>query len=112
MSEYIELQNQIAVLQKRVDAILAAERQTAVKTINELVASFGITRSEISFSNPAIGESRASANTARKRHPTAGQRAPVKFRDAQGSTWAGRGLQPKWLRNALAAGATLDSFRA
>lgn len=35
----------------------------------------------------------------------------VKYRDpATGSTWSGRGLQPAWLKAAMAGGATLASF--
>jgi DNA-binding protein H-NS len=35
----------------------------------------------------------------------------VKYRTAQtGETWTGRGLQPRWLKAALAAGAKLSDF--
>lgn len=40
----------------------------------------------------------------------AGKR-PVKYRDESGNTWSGRGLQPNWLKQALANGSTLESFR-
>ena len=112
MSEYTELKSQITALQQRADALLQAEREAAISTINQLVATFSIARSEIRFAGGTTAGNRSPTNITRRPHPTAGQRAPVKFRDAQGRTWAGRGLQPKWLRNALAAGATLDSFRA
>ena len=111
MSEYTELQSQIAVLQKRADAILLVERHAAIKTINELVASFAILRSEITFAGASTAGSHPQSNATRKPHPSAGQTVPPRFRDARGNTWAGRGMQPKWLREALAAGATLDSLR-
>lgn len=111
MSEYTDLQSQIAALQKRADAIVLAERSAAIKTINELVASFAILRSEIRFAGTASAGSHRQANAARKPHPSAGQTVPPRFRDARGNTWAGRCMQPKWLREALAAGATLDSLR-
>lgn len=39
-------------------------------------------------------------------------RVPVAYRDPMtGSTWSGRGLQPKWLKKALASGRTLGDFR-
>lgn len=42
--------------------------------------------------------------------PTA-PRSPVKYRNqATGETWSGKGLQPKWLKVALAAGSTLNDF--
>jgi len=39
-----------------------------------------------------------------------GRKAPVKFRDRSGNTWAGRGAQPTWLREKLKAGAKLEDF--
>jgi DNA-binding protein H-NS len=34
-----------------------------------------------------------------------------KYRDAaSGNTWTGRGLQPRWLRDALASGRKLSEF--
>jgi DNA-binding protein H-NS len=39
-----------------------------------------------------------------------GKRVPVKYRDKEGNTWAGRGAQPVWLRERLKAGAQLEDF--
>src|SRR5262245_33147467 len=39
-----------------------------------------------------------------------GRKVPVKYRDKEGNTWAGRGAQPVWLREKLKAGAKLDDF--
>jgi len=39
-----------------------------------------------------------------------GSKVAAKFRDADGNTWAGRGKRPVWLREALAAGRTLEEF--
>jgi DNA-binding protein H-NS len=35
---------------------------------------------------------------------------PVKYRDRAGNTWAGRGAQPRWLREKLKTGAKLEDF--
>jgi DNA-binding protein H-NS len=43
-------------------------------------------------------------------HPLAGRKAPVKYRDRAGNTWAGRGEQPRWLREKLKGGAKLADF--
>jgi DNA-binding protein H-NS len=38
-------------------------------------------------------------------------KVPAKYRDSKtGETWSGRGLQPRWLKAALAAGRKLDEF--
>ena len=39
-----------------------------------------------------------------------GRKVPVKYRDKEGNTWAGRGAQPRWLREKLKAGAKLKDF--
>ena len=40
-----------------------------------------------------------------------GSKVPAKYRDAAtGDAWSGRGLQPKWLKAALAQGKTLADF--
>ena len=42
---------------------------------------------------------------------TAGKKVPVKYRNTDtGETWSGRGLQPKWLKAALAEGKALADF--
>jgi DNA-binding protein H-NS len=43
-------------------------------------------------------------------HPLAGRKAPIKYRDRSGNTWAGRGEQPRWLREKLKGGAKLADF--
>ena len=49
----------------------------------------------------------------RKKAATDGTRkAAVKYRDASGNTWSGRGLQPRWLKEALAKGKSLSDFSA
>jgi DNA-binding protein H-NS len=39
-----------------------------------------------------------------------GRKVPVKYRDKEGNTWAGRGARPVWLREKIKAGAKLDDF--
>ena len=39
-----------------------------------------------------------------------GRKVPVKYRDKSGNAWAGRGAQPRWLREKLKAGAKLEDF--
>jgi len=39
-----------------------------------------------------------------------GRKIPIKYRDRSGNTWAGRGAQPRWLREKLQGGAKLADF--
>ncbi|MCS6996892.1 MAG: H-NS histone family protein [Casimicrobiaceae bacterium] len=121
MSEYLQIQAQIAQLQKKAEALRKAERQAAIRNINELIATFGITASELNFAHADAaerpgrrgrkgrGKGQAVAKSRRK-HPSAGRKVPPKYADGKGNTWAGRGQKPKWLVEALNAGATLEQF--
>lgn len=51
-----------------------------------------------------------SGKATRRPHPRKGKKVPAKYRDANGNTWAGRGAQPVWLREALKGGAKLEDF--
>ena len=46
----------------------------------------------------------------KQRNSLKGRKVPIKFRDRSGNTWAGRGAQPRWLREKLKAGAKLEDF--
>lgn len=46
-----------------------------------------------------------------KRGAPKGIKIAIKYKDQSGNTWSGRGLIPVWMRQALATGATKDSFR-
>lgn len=123
MSDYQRLQAQIAELQKQAAAIREAEKQAAIMSINELILAFDLTADELTFSSDSGKRTRspgkqaaclpssATTNTQIKRHPTAGTVLPARFRDEHGNAWSGRGLQPKWLREAIATGTALESFR-
>jgi DNA-binding protein H-NS len=39
-----------------------------------------------------------------------GRKAPIKYRDKAGNSWAGRGAQPRWMTAAIKAGAKRDDF--
>jgi DNA-binding protein H-NS len=47
----------------------------------------------------------------KKKHALAGRKVAAKYRDPKTrTTWAGRGAQPVWLREAIKGGAKLDDF--
>lgn len=46
-----------------------------------------------------------------KRGAPKGTRIAVKYKDESGHAWSGRGLTPAWMKEAIATGATKDSFK-
>lgn len=59
---------------------------------------------------PRRGAGKSVANARRGAGKATTGKVPVKYRDAAGNSWSGRGSQPKWLKEALAAGGALESF--
>lgn len=103
---------------KRIDALKAeAERLRrkelgdTIARIREAIDHYGLSAADLGLAAPQPRRSAPAAPKAR-RAPSAnkGTKVPPKYRDDAGHTWTGRGLKPVWLRDALAAGKTLQDF--
>lgn len=100
MSALQDLLAQKQALEKKIVEVQRAERAEAISRIKALMTEYGLTSADLS--------GRAAAPKSDK---AAGKVAP-KFRNAAtGETWSGRGLQPKWLKAALASGKKLADFK-
>lgn len=102
MSSLQDLLAQRAEIEKKIIDVQREERATAVAKVRAMMAEFGLTAADISgkaAAPRAVGSGKPASKVA------------VKYRNAAtGDTWTGRGLQPKWLKSALAAGAKIDDF--
>ena len=102
MSSLQDLLAQRAEIEKKIAEVQREAHTDAVNKVRSLMAEFGLTAADIA------GKSAAPR--------LAGVVKPVskvapKYRNAATSeTWTGRGLQPKWLKAALAGGAKLEEF--
>jgi DNA-binding protein H-NS len=102
MSNLADLIAQKAALEQQIAEARREARAGAIAQIKSLMAEHGLTLSDLGGKSPAP----ASAAPARK-----GRKVPAKYRDPEsGTTWSGRGLQPKWLKAALASGRKLSDF--
>lgn len=102
MSSLQELMAQRAALDAQIAEAQRADRAAAIEKVRSLMAEYGLTAADLA--------GRALAGTRRTSSAKGGKVAP-KYRDpATGDTWSGRGLQPKWLKAALAGGRQLSDF--
>ena len=102
MTTLQELLDQHAALDRQISAIRTSERSGAISVVRTLMAQHGLTVADVS------GAHSASHNGAAK---TAGKKVAPKYRDpGTGATWTGRGLKPKWMAAAVAAGKTPGDF--
>lgn len=101
MTNLIDIQKQIAILQKQAEEIRAQEFNNAVQEIKAKMAAYGITVADLD-----AGKSRPrKAGTAKSSNP-----APAKYRGPNGETWSGRGLMPRWLAALVAQGQSKEAF--
>ncbi|HJW11123.1 MAG TPA: H-NS histone family protein [Albitalea sp.] len=99
MASLQELLDQKAALEKAIDATRKQERSEAINKVRSLMSEYGLTVSDLA------------GKTLPKSGGTKGSKVAVKYRNAAtGDTWSGRGLQPKWLKAALAAGRKIEEF--
>lgn len=101
MSSLIEIQNQIALLQKQAEEIRANELAQVIQDILTKMDAYGITVDDL---DRGRGRTRKVGST-KSANP-----APVKFRGPNGETWSGRGLMPRWLAALVAEGQAKESF--
>ncbi|MDP1534285.1 MAG: H-NS histone family protein [Rubrivivax sp.] len=99
MTSLNELLSQKAALERQILDVQREERAAAIAQVKALMADHGLSLSDLG----------TRAMTAPRR--AAGGKVPAKFRDpVTGNSWSGRGLQPNWLKAALAAGRKLSDF--
>lgn len=99
-----ELLAQKAELERQIAEQTRNERASAVSQIKTLMSTYGLTPGDIVTDSAKVAKSQT-----REKSTPKGKVAP-KYRNEAGNTWSGRGLKPRWLTVALAAGATLEQF--
>ena len=113
MSKLIELQNQIANLQKQADQIRSKEFQATIIDIRQKMEAFGITIKDLQGIKSKPGRTPKAA-VAKAAKPAKAKKASipvaVKYRGPNGETWTGRGLMPKWLAALVATGDTKEQY--
>lgn len=99
MANLNDLLAQKAALDKQIEQTRRDERDKAIAQVKQLMAEYGLTTADLS------------GRVSTKARAGGGAKVPAKYRDkATGETWSGRGLQPRWLKAALAKGRTLGEF--
>jgi DNA-binding protein H-NS len=96
MSTLKELLAQREALDAQISQTKDRERSEAVAKVKSLMSEYGLSVADLSKRVPK---------------PAKVSKVAAKYRNqATGETWSGRGLQPKWLKAAVAGGAKLTDF--
>ena len=98
MSTLQELMAQKEALERQIEQTLKKDRNEAIEKVRTLMAEYGLSVADLGKAPSKVAI-------------TKGNKVAAKYRDAAtGDTWSGRGLQPKWLKAALAAGRRIEDF--
>lgn len=104
-----DLLAQKAALEKQIADFQKEKRGDAIAKVKAMMAEYGLTAADIG--NSKVAPAAPSAAAAPKKTKAAGKKVAAKYRNpATGDTWSGRGLKPKWLTAALAAGKSITDF--
>lgn len=101
MTTLTELLAQRDTLDAQIKAIQGEARSKAITEIREIMTSHGLSLAD-------IGPAKAAQA---KGDGEGGKKVAAKYHDGEGRTWSGRGLQPRWFKEALGAGKTPDDMR-
>jgi DNA-binding protein H-NS len=111
---YAQLKKQIDALTQEAEALKKQERDGVIARIKEAIGVYELSAADLGLVAPRgkPGPKAARQPAGRKARKTArgGAASAVRFRDAEGNTWGGRGPRPAWLRAALEAGKSLKDF--
>lgn len=113
---YSQVVRQIESLQLEADKLRRQEIEGVVARIREAIEHYKLTAADLGLAptakravkaagKPAAGKPGRKAAKAKS-----GSARAAKYKDEQGRSWGGIGKRPQWLRDALAAGKTLQDF--
>jgi DNA-binding protein H-NS len=98
-----DLLNQKAELERQIEATRRNERAEAIARVKALMSEHGLSVADL---NAKVSAPKSTGGGGGR-----GGKVAAKYRNtATGETWSGRGLQPKWLKAALAAGRKIEEF--
>jgi DNA-binding protein H-NS len=88
-------------LEREIEQTKNRERADAIAKVRSLMSEYGLSVSDLS----------TKAGRPAGKPGKTGKKVAAKYRNqATGETWSGRGLQPKWLKAAIAAGRKPSDF--
>ena len=103
MATLQELRAQKEAIERQIEQTTTQERGAAIEKVRALMLEYGLTVADLG-SKPGTGK-------VAKKTKTGGAKVAAKYRNTStGESWSGRGLQPRWLKAALASGRKLADF--
>lgn len=106
---YTQIQRQIEALQKQADKLKQSEVSGVVERIKVAIAHYDLTPDQL-FGTSTTKPSKVKSGKAAGKSGGVKNAGSAAYADDHGNVWGGRGPRPKWLREAIAGGKSLDGF--
>ena len=100
MTTLTELIAQRSALEEQIKTLTETQRTDAIAKVRALMEENGLSLADLG----------SRARTGEKGKAKIPQKVAAKYRDGAGNSWSGRGLHPKWLKAAIAAGKKIEDF--
>ncbi len=107
---YASIVKQIEALKAEAEKARKKEVDGVIERIRAAIDAYHLTAEDLGFVTKPKAAKKVAVKTRGRRKASAKAPAVVKYRNDSGGTWGGRGKRPQWLRDALAAGKTLEDF--
>jgi DNA-binding protein H-NS len=102
LAQRAQIVAQMATLEKQIAEAQSGQRAEAIAKVRALMSETGLTMADIG-ATATPRAARAASETPSK--------VAAKYKDPEsGKTWSGRGLKPRWLTAAIAAGKKPEDF--
>ena len=103
MATLQELMAQKVALDRQIEQTKTQARGEAIEKVRALMSEYGLSVVDLG--------GKSSSSKGGKKTKTSGTKVAAKYRNSStGESWSGRGLQPRWLKAALASGRKLADF--
>jgi DNA-binding protein H-NS len=115
---YIQMVQEIEAMKQQAEEMRQREVDDVVRRMKEAIQVYGLTARDLGFeTKPAPAKRGRKPGTKVAKSAAAGKpgRKPKRaaaFVDGKGNVWSGRGPRPRWLKEALSQGRTLEEFAA
>lgn len=90
---------ELATVERQIAEARQQEKREIIERVKGLMRDHGLSLRDLRGGKPLA------------HGPKAGTKVPVKYRDANGNTWTGRGLRPKWIQQFIDKGGDLASIQ-
>lgn len=100
MTNLSDLIAQRAALEEQIKTLTHTQRTEALEQVRAMMREHGLTLADLRTDTRSAGKPKSSET----------KKVAAKYRDPAGNSWSGRGLKPKWLQAAIAAGKKIEDF--